>query len=357
MPPRYCIPDVLNGLTVLEILQSESRPFKPEEIWSLTHISKATVFRILQTLINRGYVHRIQPDEYQAVVARPKMFVGFASQSEEMPFPQTVTKSIKAAALSAGVDLLVLDNRYDPQIAIHNAERFISAGVDLVIEFQINTQVAPIIADKINSSGIPLIALGIPHPHATFFGFNNYRVGFEAGQYIAKHAKHKWPGRVPWVIGLDIEQAGPLVQSRITGAFHGVQSVLPGLPESAFLRLDGKGMRGPSYLLISDFLRSYPRNCVMIVAATDSSALGALDAVRIFKREPDVAIVSHDAIPEAIEEIARPESPFLASITSDVSRHGPRLLQLGSALLEGRPKPPYNFVDHHLIAAQPISPH
>ncbi len=355
MPPRYCIPDVLNGLTVLEILQSESRPFQLEEIWGLAHIPKATACRILQTLINRGYVCRIQPDKYQAVVARRRMSVGFASQSKEMPFPQAVTKSIKAAALASGVDLLFLDNRYDPETAVYNAERFVSAGVDLVIEFQINTQVAPIIADKIHSAGIPLIALGIPHPHATFFGFNNYRVGFEAGQYIAAHTKRKWSGKVSWVIGLDVKQAGPLVQSRITGAFHGVQSVLPGLPESAFLRLDGEGMRGSSYLLVSDFLRSYPRDRVLIVAATDTSALGALDAVRISKREHDVAIVSHDAIPEAIEEIERPESPFLASVASDISLHGPRLLQLGSALLEGRPKPPYNFVDHHLVASQNVS--
>jgi ribose transport system substrate-binding protein len=33
-----------------------------------------------------------------------------------------------------------------------------------------------VLADKIDAAGIPLIAVDIPHPHATFFGVNNYRV-------------------------------------------------------------------------------------------------------------------------------------------------------------------------------------
>ena len=61
--------------------------------------------------------------------------------------------------------------------------------VDVVIEFQIDQHVAPVLADKIDAAGIPLIAVDIPHPHATFFGVNNYRVGFEAGECLALYAK------------------------------------------------------------------------------------------------------------------------------------------------------------------------
>ncbi len=43
---------------------------------------------------------------------------------------------------------------------------------------------------------------------------------------------------------------------------------------------------------------------ILIAAATDTSALGALDAVREAKREKHVAIVGQDAIPEALTEIS-----------------------------------------------------
>jgi len=108
------------------------------------------------------------------------MRFGFGSQSADMPFSVAVTESLKAAAASAGVDLLILDNRYDGQTALKNADQFVRERVDLVVEFQIDQHIAPVIADKISDAGIPMIAVDIPHPHATFFGVNNYRVGFEA---------------------------------------------------------------------------------------------------------------------------------------------------------------------------------
>ena len=76
--------------------------------------------------------------------------------------------------------------------------------------------------------GIPLIAVDIPHPHATFFGVNNYRVGFEAGECLAQYAKTDWDGKVRWALGLDIDEAGPLVQSRVTGAFEAIRSTTAG---------------------------------------------------------------------------------------------------------------------------------
>jgi ribose transport system substrate-binding protein len=108
-------------------------------------------------------------------VARPKKArFGFGSHSAEMPFSEAVTESLKAASSAAGVDLIVLDNRYDGSTALHNVDEFARNRVDLVIEFQIDQHVAPVLADKIDAAGIPLIAVDIPHPHATFFGVNNY---------------------------------------------------------------------------------------------------------------------------------------------------------------------------------------
>jgi ribose transport system substrate-binding protein len=71
---------------------------------------------------------------------------GFGSESAEMPFSEAVTDSLKAASSAAGVDLIVLDNRYDGPTALHNADEFVRNRVDLVIEFQIDQHVAPGIA-------------------------------------------------------------------------------------------------------------------------------------------------------------------------------------------------------------------
>ena len=351
----YLIPVLSKALDILELLQRGNRPQSLESIYEQTSISKTTVYRILKTLVHRGYLAQTQEGLYR-VVSRPrKIRFGFGSESSEMPFSVDVTKSLKAAAASAGVDLLVLDNRYSAAAALENADEFVRQRVDLVIEFQIDEHVAPMIADKVHGAGIPLIAVDIPHPHATYLGVDNYRVGFEAGEFLAQHAKAAWGGKVKWVLGLGIDEAGPLVQSRITGAFAGVQSKLLQIRDVAFVSLNGEGLRDQSYRLVREFLRKHPADRgILIAAATDTSALGALKAVRELRREDHVAIVGQDCIDEALEEMKVPGTPLVGSVSHEASSYGPQLIQIGLALLNGQTIPPYNYVDHKLITANSL---
>jgi ribose transport system substrate-binding protein len=348
----YLIPILSKALDILELLQAEEQPMALEAIYQRTHISKTTVYRILKTFVHRGYLAQSQDGLYRLVTRPRKVRFGFGKESSDMPFSEAVAASLRDAASQAGVDLLILDNRYDAATGIRIAEEFVRSRVDLVIEFQIDQQVAPIIADKIAGAGIPLIAVDIPHPHATFFGVDNYRVGVEAGELLAGYATEHWESRVDWVLGLDIEDAGPLVQSRITGAFQGIKARLPEVPVEAYVRIDGRGMRDKSARVITDFLNRHPKDRrILIAAATDTSGLGALEAARDLKRERHVAIVGQDCIPEAMEEMRRPASPWIGSVSHEATSYGPMLIHLGLSLLRGQTVPPYNYVDHKLVTA------
>src|ERR1700710_135016 len=121
----YLIPVLSKALDILELLQEETQPMTLESIHRQTRISKTTVYRVLKTFVHRGYLSQ-SPDGFYRHVTRPKkMRFGFAGQSAEMPFSEEVTKSLREAALSVGVDLLVLDNCYDGPTAVRNAEQFI----------------------------------------------------------------------------------------------------------------------------------------------------------------------------------------------------------------------------------------
>jgi len=351
----YLIPVLSKALDILELLQNERGALTPEAIFQRTKISKTTVYRILKTLTHRGYLAQSQDGVYRLVARPKKARFGFGSQSAEMPFSEAVTDSLRSAASAAGVDLMVLDNRYDGPTALRNADEFVQNNPDLVIEFQIDQRVAPVVADKIDGAGIPLIAVDIPHPHATFFGVNNYRVGFEAGECLAEYGKKTWSGKVKWALGLDVEEAGPLVHSRITGAFEGIRSKLPNIPDSSLVRMDGRGMREKSYRLVLDFLRRHPKDRgVLIAATTDTSALGAVQAVRELKWEKHAAIVGQDCIPEALDEMSRGDSPLIGSVSHEAQSYGPRLIHLGLAILSGQRIAPYNYVEHKLVKASAI---
>jgi ribose transport system substrate-binding protein len=351
----YLIPILSKALDVLELMENNHAPAALEEIYQKTQISKTSVYRILKTLVHRGYVAQSQNGLYRLVSRPRRLRFGFAAQSAEMPFSVAVAQSVTAAAAASGVELLTLDNRYDPDIAIQNAEEFVARRVDLAIEFQVEEHVAPRVAHIFKKADIPLVAIDVPHPNATYFGVDNFEVGLEAGSLLAGHALRKWKGKVDWVLGIGFAEAGSFVQNRIEGAFEEIRARLKDLPTDRFITIEGRGMRQPSRMAVVEFLRSQPKGQhIIVAAATDSSALGVLDAERESGRERDFAIVGQDCIPEVLLEMRSGSSAIIGSISHEVETYGPRLIQLGISILRGYTVPPYNYVRHKAVTPETL---
>ena len=347
----YLIPVLSKALDILELLQTENRPLTLEAIHQRTRVSKTTVYRVLKSFVHRGYLVQTPEGTYRHVLRRPKMRFGFAGQSAEMPFSNEVTRSLREAALAVGVELAILDNHYDGATAIQNAEELIRGGVDLIFEFNVAHEVAPVIGDRVAASGIPLIAIDIPHPNAIFFGVDNYRVGVDAGELLAAHAAAHWGGQADRVLGLDLSAAGTLVQGRVSGAFEAVRAAIPALAADNYIRIDGRGQLEASRQAVGEFLDKHPRDRkILIAAATDSSALGAVAAARERRRARHVAIVGQDCIEEAVAEMERADSPLIGTISHETATYGPSLMHIGLDVLKGQPVPPYNYVTHRIVS-------
>src|SRR5207245_11551160 len=122
-----------------------------------------------------------------------------------------------------------------------------------------------------------------------------------------------------------------------------VRSRLSNVGEGVFLNLDGEGLREKSYRLIREFLRKHQGDKgILIAAATDTSALGALKAVRELRRQNHVAIVGQDCIEEALEEMKVPGTPVVGSVSHEASSYGPQLIHIGLDLLTWQTIPHYN---------------
>ena len=272
-----------------------------------------------------------------------------------MPFSVAVAQSITAAAAASGVELLLLDNRYDADAAIQNAEAFVKERVDLVLEFQVTEHVAPRVAHIFKRADIPLIAIDVPHPNATYFGVDNFEVGFEAGAFLAQYALRAWKGKPDWVARrrtLRGRQLCPVPHHR---RIRRHSRTPPRNPRRPLLQLEGHGRREPSQAAIAEFLRGQPKGQrILVAAATDSSALGVLDAARHAHREADFAIAGQDCIPEVVAEMRSGKSALIGSISHEAETYGPRLIQLGIALLRGYAIPPYNYVRHRIVTPETL---
>jgi ribose transport system substrate-binding protein len=107
---------------------------------------------------------------------------------------------------------------------------------------------------------------------------------------------------------------------------------------------------------VEEFLRGQSQGQqILVAAATDSSALGVLDAARQAGREQDFAIAGQDCIPEVIEEMRSGKSAIIGSISHEAETYGPRLIQLGIALLRGYTVPPYNYVRHRVVTPESLA--
>jgi ribose transport system substrate-binding protein len=188
----------------------------------------------------------------------------------------------------------------------------------------------------------------VPHPNSTYFGVDNFEVGYEAGNLLAQHALRSWKGTADWVLGIGLSEAGSFVQSRVSGAFDAIRERIKDLPADRFVQVEGHGMREQTHRAVSEFLRTHPSGQrILVAAATDLSALGVLDAAREAKREDDFAIAGQDCIPEVLEEMRSGKSAIIGSVSHEAETYG-------IALLRGYTVPPYNYVRHRAVTPETL---
>lgn len=354
----YTVRSVVRAAAILKAFSSSSEVLKLRTIVERTQLDKGTVFRLLDTLADTGLVDRAGKQGYRSRLQpiRTKKFrIGYASQSNKLPFTGIVTDGLVSAAGAADIDLVVLNNQFSPRLAVENADRFIAEKVDLVIDSQINLSAASQIGAKLADAGIPLIAVDIPHPGAFYFGADNYKSGRIAGRHLARWTLKHWNGEAEQVMYLGADAAGPLLNCRLTGMSDGLQECISESKKIPVCHYDTKGGQFEATLdIVRKHLRRRKAKRVLVGAINDSTALGALQAFREMGLEEECAIVGQDAAIEARQEMRRPSSRLIGSVALFPESYGTRLIKLVIDILEKKPVPPAIFTQHVLVTPENV---
>jgi ribose transport system substrate-binding protein len=354
----YIVESVVHASHVLRAFSSSGEALRLRDIVERTGFNKGRCFRMLHTLHHCGLVEKVDVSRYRRTfeIQREKSYrIGYAAQSRDGSFPGEVHASLLRAAERAEVELIVVDNRYQPKVAIRNAQQLIREKVDLAIEFQADEAAAPAIASKYLEAGIPLIAVDIPHPGATYFGANNYEAGLLAGRYLGRWARSHWAGRVDEVLLLELARAGSLVHARMSGALAGLKELLPDVLDNCrIVSIDGDGQFKVSVERVRKHLRQSRAHHVLVAAANDPSALGAVRAFQESGRESTCAIVGQNAEPDARAELREPRTPLIASVGYFPEKYGDGVIKLALNLLSHKPVPPAVFVRHQLVTRENV---
>lgn len=283
--------------------------------------------------------------------------IGYAGLSSEFPFVADVNRGLESAAEQAGLDLIVLDNKYDPQAALSNADTLVLRQADVVIEFQTDAQIAPALCEKFKAAGLgdKVIAIDIPHePCAVFFGANNRRAGEIAGEELAKAAKAKWGG-VDKLVLLELPQSGELVRSRTDGYVDGVRKVFPDFPDSKVVRVDGKGALEPSLTAMRNLLPTLSGDQhVLLGAVNDPSAVGAFRAIQSAGRQDAFLIGGQNATIEARQEICNNSKTFIGTVGYFPEKYGQALVDLARRLHSGESTDDSVYIEHRWVSSANI---
>jgi ribose transport system substrate-binding protein len=318
------------------------RDLDPKHIEELRHTR--TVLTICGDTTTRSFA----PSDESTVHHR----IGFANLSEERPYAVEVRRSLEEAAQRSGhIDLVLGDNHYDSQNALHVAERLLAEGVDLAIEYHFDQQAGAILMDRFNEAGVPVISVDTPMIGATYFGVDNYRAGWDGGTALGTWIRDNWQGKLDKLIVLQHSAGGPLPAMRLTGQIDGLQSVIGQVAPSDTILIDNShdGHETEREVLqILGALRSARR--LAIISLSDATAEAIVAATRLSRRTDHVATVAQGAGTRVIrEELRRPNSMLVAATLFRPEMYGQPLIDLARRILNGEHVPPAVYLRHVVV--------
>ena len=355
---RYIVKSIMHASAVWGAFRSPGEVLRLREIVSRSGLGKEMCFRLLYTLHECGFLEKVGENQYRVsfpLGGNRRFRIGYADQDRSSSFSRQVFDGLARACQNANLELIMVDNRRDPKVALRNAERLIREHVDLAVEFQIIESAAPEVASKFQNAGIPLIAVDVPHPGATYFGADHYLAGLLSGRCLGHFASHQWQGSVENILVLEIAQAGPLLRTRVDGILDGIKDVFAGVEKCQVVRLDGRGEFRASMECVRNHLRGVAGRRTLVGAANDASALGALRVFQECGRSAQCAVVGQAAEPEARAEMRESGTRLIGSVAYFPEKYGDAIVPIAMDILSGKRVTPATFISHQLITPENVN--
>jgi ribose transport system substrate-binding protein len=112
-------------------------------------------------------------------------------------------------------------------VTLRGADQFIRERVDLVIEYQIDQQVAAMISNKYRGARTSRLSrcttriLVRPISAPT-----TIRAGLIGGRHLGRWARHNWEGHVDEIVMVELSRAGPVPKTRPSGTVQGIREAV-----------------------------------------------------------------------------------------------------------------------------------
>ena len=145
---------------------------------------------------------------------------------------------------------------------------------------------------------------------------------------------------------IEIARAGAVPQARIRGMLAGIREALRSTEQCRTTFLDGDGQFRTTLERVRKQVRESKSRYVLVGAATDPSALGALRAFEEAGRERNCAVVGHNGEPEIRRELRQGHTRLIGSVAYFPEKYGEGVIRLALDILARKIVPPAVFIKH-----------
>ena len=125
---RYVVKSLVHASEVLNSFHSPAEVLRLRDVVARTGFNKGMCFRLLYTLHQCGFIEKVGENSYRMMAGlgrRQKCRLGYAAQGQDSSFPREVQCGLVRAAEAQGIELIVVDNRYNPKVALRNADHLL----------------------------------------------------------------------------------------------------------------------------------------------------------------------------------------------------------------------------------------
>lgn len=295
--------------------------------------------------------------------AEKRILLGYAALDDSQEHLIPVRENIKKVAKEMDVDVITVDNAGDGQRAINNVDNLLLQGIDCLIEFNLDSAVNPVIKEKCEAAGVPIIAIDIPVPDSPCFGADNVESGLIVGRSLGQLAKDNWNSKVDLILLLSTPAGGEIISIRMGGIVEGIIEKIPAARNARVITVDYKDDPILAQQLTADVLTSNPdKRNILIGSINDIGAQGAFAAIQASRRDADCFVVNHGMSVQTRENLYETirtgkDNAWRGGVSYFLERYGEYVVPAAIKLAKGEYVPDNIYMDHVFINRDNIEDH
>jgi ribose transport system substrate-binding protein len=238
--------------------------------------------------------------------------IGFTNWTLGDAFCVDLQNGILKAAEKAGVKVVAYNNEGGKEV--DNTRTMLSQKVDGAIMCYWDPNLAKTSISLLREKNIPILAVDIPMPGTCFLGVENYSVGQQGGEYIAKYIKDKWGGKLDLLVVINSPTEGELVAKRFQGQEDAILKEIS-QPKDKIEYADGGGWADGTLKVTRPILAKHPKaKNIAFVIENDPCSIAAVTALEEAGKAKNAIIVTQGVQSDTRPLIKAGNTPVKAGV-------------------------------------------